>query len=123
MKAHNFAAVGIGNQVQVNKPFFRYRDVSNIGHPKFMCMQWCKTLYQVGIAEKEMFAVGGVHASFSPAYEQLVSGQQIKETISSYAYVLLAKEGLQHNEKFTAAAAWLLFADAKYLLNDALSVA
>lgn len=70
-----------------------------------------------------MFAVSGMHTSFSFPYEQLVSSQQIKKAISSYAYVLLFKERLQHDEKFTAAAAWLPFTNAKHLLYDALFVA
>jgi len=69
MKAYNFAAVSIRYQVQVSKTFFRYRDVSNIGHPKFMRMKWRKTLYQVGIAVKEMFAVSGMHTSFALSYK------------------------------------------------------
>ena len=123
MKACDFAAVSIGYQVQVSKTFLLYRYVSNISHPKLMSMQWCKTLYQVGIAEKEMFAVGGVHTCFSPAYQQLVFRQQIQEIISAHTNVLLPKEGLQHHQQFTAAAAWLMFADAKHLLYDALFVA
>jgi hypothetical protein len=87
-----------------------------------MRMQGRKTLYQVGIAVKEVFAVGGIYTSFSFANKQLVAGQQIKEVVSPDADIVLLKEWLQHHQQLTATAARLLFADAKYLLDDALVI-
>jgi hypothetical protein len=60
--------------------------------------QWRKTLYQIGIAIKVMFAVGGMNTAFCFSYQQFVAFQQIKEFISSYTDVVFFEKWLKHDE-------------------------
>ena len=81
-----------------------------------MSLKWCKILYQVRIAAKVMFAVGGMYTSFYSSYQQLIVPQQIKKIIPAHGYFLLGKKWLQHNKKFSPATAWLVFTNVIYLL-------
>lgn len=66
-----------------------------------------------------MFAVGGVHTSFSLSYQQFVLRQQIKKSIPADVDLLLLEKWLQHHKQFTAAASWLLLTYVQHLLNNA----
>ena len=65
-----------------------------------------------------MITVGSMNAAFCSSYQKLISLQQFKETIPSDYYLLLFKERLQHDKKFTATAPGLLFSDQINLLQD-----
>lgn len=54
-----------------------------------MCLQWRESLYHIGIAVKEVLAVGSVYAAFCLADKQLVFAQQGEEIISSHNYAML----------------------------------
>src|ERR1700741_1407703 len=82
MEANNLSAISISDQIQISESLLQWY-ISNIGHPKFMWMQWRETLYQVGIAVVKVFTVGCVSISFCFANKQFISGQQTKKTISA----------------------------------------
>ncbi len=83
-----------------------------------MRMQWRETLYQVGIAVKEVFGVGSMHTSFFSSHQQFIFCQQIKKRISANDYIFFNKERFQHYQQLATSAPWLLFADEQHLLND-----
>ncbi len=61
-----------------------------------MRMQWREILYQIGIAVKEVLAVGSVYAAFCLADKQLVFAQQGEEIISSHSYADLKTAAALH---------------------------
>lgn len=87
-----------------------------------MSFEWLKILCQVGIAVKEVFGICGKHTAFCFSYQQFVSFQKIKEAVSSYVDVMLMKERLKHDKKFTATTAGLLFTDRINLLQHELFI-
>jgi len=93
MKANDLSAISIGDEKEIGKAVF-YRNVSNVSYPEFMGVQRRKSLYQIGVAVKEVFGVGGGNVSFSVTNQQLIFGQQMKERISSNAYFLFQKKWL-----------------------------
>lgn len=83
-----------------------------------MCLQWREILYHIGIAVKEVLAVGSVYAAFCLTDKQPIFAQQRKKIISSHNYIMLLKKRLQHDIKFAPSTAWLMGANSINLIND-----